>query len=433
MKISLSMPYLRIYKSMKIHFIGICGVSMQALAAFARARGNVVTGSDTELDGHNAKLVDGADLVVYTNAVPLENPELDRARMLGIPTVERAVYLGRLSRTFNNVIAVGGCHGKSTATAMLGEIFKDATVHVGVAGASRCGNRKLFITEACEYKESFLKLSPDLAIVLNAQYDHPDYYSDEKALLAAYRRFCFRSSRTLVNGDDPACRALAANAYATFGTGKDCDFRAENIATENGEVTFDFVKGATRKKVRLSVAGEHNALNALAALAAASICGADVDKSIANISDFTGLPRRFQRLGTAFGKTVYTDYAHHPTEIAATLDTAHKLHGTVAVVFQPHTYSRTAALESEFADALGQADHVVLAPVFAAREQKRDGVSSHSVCRRLIDSGKNAYCFDTFGEINEYCATLDADAVIYMGAGNIDIAAHQFIESDLYV
>ena len=138
-------------------------------------------------------------------------------------------------------------------------------------------------------------------------------------------------------------------------------------------------------------------------------------------------------MGTAFGKTVYTDYAHHPTEIAATLDTAHKLHGTVAVVFQPHTYSRTAALESEFADALGQADHVVLAPVFAAREQKRDGVSSHSVCRRLVDSGKNAYCFDTFGEINEYCATLDADAVIYMGAGNIDIAAHQFIESDLYV
>lgn len=422
---------MRIYKGMKIHFIGICGASMQALADFARARGNTVTGSDVELFGHDAENVKGCDLVVYTSAVPADNVELVAAKKRGIPTVERAEFLGRISRTFGNVIAVAGCHGKSTATAMLGKIFDDATLHVGVAKASRTGSRRLLITEACEYRESFLHLSPDLSIILNIKYDHPDFYRDLDSLARAYRRFAARSDTVLVNGDDELCARLGARF--TFGTGKSCMFRAEDIADSADGCAFTFCTDKIKKRVELSVSGEHNAMNALAALSAAKIAGADLDESIEKLKDFTGLPRRFQKLGCAFGKDVYTDYAHHPDEINATLKTARALYGSIAVVFQPHTYSRTASLEDRFADALAAADAVVFAPVFAARETPIFGVSSHSVCRKLVDMGKDAYCFDTFGEINEYCEKLPQDAIIFMGAGNIDLAAKQFVENGTYV
>ncbi|MCM1367657.1 MAG: UDP-N-acetylmuramate--L-alanine ligase [Roseburia sp.] len=416
---------------MKIHFVGNLGVSMRALAALAAARGHTVTGSDRASGGHDGDNVVGCDLIVYTNAVPQDNEELVMARALGIPTVERATYLGELSKTYGSVIAVAGCHGKSTTTAMLGAAFSDRnpTVHVGVDGGSRVGSQRYFITEACEYKESFLQLKPDVGIVLNVQYDHPDYYRDDAQLIGAYKKFCARCKAVLVNGDDPLCEGLKGDAI-TFGLSETCKYRATNIRAENGCYGFDYY-GSRRAKITLSVAGRHNVYNALATLAAADMCGVGIAESARGLSGFYGIPRRFERKGIAFGKTVLTDYAHHPTEIEATIATAREMFPSVAVVFQPHTYSRTESLMDGFVGALAKADTVVLAPIFSARE-KPNGLSSHTLCRKLLEKTERAYCFDTFVEIVEYCKKIDTKALIFMGAGDIDKAAELFINSDEY-
>lgn len=402
---------------------------MRALSELAAARGHVVTGSDNTNGGHDRNNVMGCDLVVYTNAVPPDNEELTAAREFGIPVVERATYLGELSKTYETVVAVAGCHGKSTTSAMLGAIFSDRnpTVHVGVVGGSRVGSQKYFITEACEYKESFLHLKPDLGIILNVQYDHPDYYRNDSELIDAYKKFCSRCKTVLVNGDDPLCRDLCDNAV-TFGLGENCDYRATEIRAENGYRDFTF-SGRNRAHVSLSVAGGHNVFNALAALAAADMCGLSLTESLHGLNGFCGIPRRFERKGIAYGKTILVDYAHHPTEIEATIETAREMFPSVAVVFQPHTYSRTASLMDEFASALAKADVTVLAPIFSAREKPTE-ISSHTLCRKLVEKTEKAYCFDTFVEINEYCKKIDTKAIIYMGAGDIDKAAEMLIDSD---
>ncbi|MCH5164857.1 MAG: UDP-N-acetylmuramate--L-alanine ligase [Clostridiales bacterium] len=416
---------------MKIHFVGISGVSMRALADFAASRGNTVSGSDSLLCGHDPKNVEGCDLVVYTNAVKKDNCELVRAKELGIPTIERAEYLGELSKTYGKVVAVAGCHGKSTTTAMLGSCFsgRNATVHVGVANGSRVGGDKFFITEACEYRASFLHLSPDVGVVLNVQYDHPDYYKDYDSLKRAYRSFCDNCKTVIVNGDDEECTVLTDKAI-TFGVGKNCDYRAVDIRSENGCRSFTLV-GKKHARVRLSVVGEHNVYNALATIAAASECGMSLTECLPALNKFRGIPRRFERKGIAFGKTVFTDYAHHPTEIAATISSAKEIFPSVAVVFQPHTYTRTESLMDGFADALSQADTVVLAPIFSAREAQTEGVSSHTLCRKIVEKKDKAYCFDTFTEIIEYCKALNEKAVIFMGAGDINKAADLLVAADL--
>lgn len=401
---------------------------MRALAEFVAARGHTVTGSDRDDGGHDPNNVDGCDLVVYTNAVPQDNCELSRARLLGIPTVERAEYLGELSRAYKKSIAVAGCHGKSTTTAMLGAVFGNrATVHVGVAGGSRLGSDEFFITEACEYRESFLRLTPDLGVVLNVQFDHPDYYRDESALVKAYAAFCARCKTVMVNGDDPICKTLC-DKPVTFGLNKENAYRAENIKTDGGLRTFDFVGNGKRMRISLPVVGEHNVYNALAALAAADLCGLKPTDAATGLKSFGGIPRRFERKGVAFGKTVIVDYAHHPTEIQATIACARELFPSVAVVFQPHTYSRTESLMDGFVSALAAADTVVLAPVFSARENV-GAVSSHTLCRKIVERNERAYCFDTFSEIVDYCKSLKEKSVIFMGAGDIDKAADRFLQA----
>lgn len=416
---------------MKIHFVGINGVSMHALSVMAESRGHEVTGSDKDISGHDAKNVQGCDLVVYTNAVNSDNVELVAAKKAGIPTVERAEYLGELSKTYGHTIAVAGCHGKSTATAMLGSVFagRNATVHAGVAGGSRVGADKYFITEACEYRASFLHLSPTIGVVLNVQFDHPDYYRDEAQLVEAYKAFCARCKKVVVFGDDPVCRELTKSPV-TFGLNEGNDYRAVDIENAGGMRMFT-VTGKRKARVRLSVPGEHNVLNALAAFAAASELGLPQSEILPGIGRFTGIARRFERKGVAYGKTVFSDYAHHPTEIAATIKTAKEIFPSVAVVFQPHTYSRTASLMDDFVDALSLADTVVLAPVYSARESPMPGVDSAALCRKLVKIKERAYCFDTFCEILEVCKSLKEKAVIFTGAGDIDAAARLFVSSDL--
>lgn len=414
---------------MRIHFVGISGVSMRALASFASARGHIVSGSDRDKCGHDKNNVHGCDLVVYTNAVPQDNCELTEARRLGIPTVERATYLGELAATYDNVIAIAGCHGKSTATAMLGAAFagRKATVHVGVKDCSHTGSCKYFITEACEYRASFLHLRPTIGVILNVQYDHPDFYRTESELIAAYAEFARLCKTVIVNGNDDKSTALVEDPI-TFGIDGDFDYRAENIKNNNGFRSFDLT-GKKRAHVDLSVAGQHSVMNALACIAAASEAGLSLTEILPGLKKFTGIPRRFERKGIAFGKTVFTDYAHHPTEIAATIRTAKEIFPSVAVVFQPHTYSRTKSLSDEFVAALSLADTVVLAPIFAAREQPIPGVTSHALCRKIIDGKKEkAYCFDAFPEIIDYCKNIKDKALIFMGAGDIDKAADKFME-----
>lgn len=415
---------------MKIHFVGISGVSMQALASFASSRGHTVTGSDSLIDGHNPKNVEDADLVVYTCAVPPDNCELLRAKELKIPIVERAVYLGEIAATYGNVIAIAGCHGKSTTTAMTGAALcrRLPTVHVGVSGGSAVGSDKFFVTEACEYKSNFLHLTPDVGVVLNVGYDHPDYYQTEEQLINAYKRFCAKSKTVIVNGDDEICTSLCDNPV-TFGMGENCDYRAVDIKNENGYRSFRLV-GRKQAHVRLSIAGAHNVYNALATIAAADVCGIKLAEVLPNIAKFTGIPRRFERKGVAFNKSVFTDYAHHPAEIAATIKTAKEIFPSVAVVFQPHTYTRTQSLMDEFAASLSLADTVILAPIFSAREAPIEGVTSHALCRKIVEQKEKAYCFDTFAEIVEHTKSVRAGAVIFMGAGDIVCAADLFIKAD---
>lgn len=404
---------------------------MHALAVVAASRGHTVTGSDRDLNGHDPKNVEGCDLVVYTDAVPQDNCELVRAREKGIPIIERAKYLGELGSSYDNVIAVAGCHGKSTTSAMLGAVFssRNPTVHVGVADGSKIGSTKYFITEACEYKANFLHLSPDVGIVLNVGFDHPDFYHDMNDMVSAYSAFCGRCKKVIVNGDDCRARELCDNAV-TFGLGEHNDYRATDIKNENGYRSFTLI-GKKQARVRLSVAGEHNVYNALACIAAADVCGLTLSEILPNLAKFGGVKRRFERKGIAFGKTVFTDYAHHPDEIAATIKTAKEIFPSVAVVFQPHTYSRTQSLMNEFALSLSQADTVVLAPIFSARENPIDGVTSHALCRKIVSVKERAYCFDTFCEILEYARTITDKAIIFMGAGNINTLADAFINSEL--
>ena len=412
---------------MKIHFIGDRGVSMRALKSMAEARGNTVSGSDRQSGGHKPENVEGCDLVVYTNAVRDDNCELLRARELGIPTIERAAYLGELSRAHTVTVAVAGCHGKSTTAAMLGEVFprRDTTVHVGVAGASRVGGSKYFVTEACEYNRSFLHLTPDVGVILNIQYDHPDCYRSTEELVNAYAEFCAVSRATLINGDDRLCEGIHPKPLL-FGLGTTCDYRADDIVNSNGFRVFTYKpRGGSAMRIELSVAGEHNVYNALATLAVADIAGLKLGEAKQALEGFCGLPRRFERRGLAYGKAVIVDYAHHPAEIAATINTAREMFPSVAVVFQPHTYSRTAAMLDDFAAALEKADEVMLAPVFAARETPTESGSSERLADKL--GARTVGVLDPDGII-ERVKALPQKAVIFMGAGDVDKLADRFID-----
>ncbi len=412
---------------MKIHFVGINGVSMRALARLAESRGHTVTGSDKATTGHDPENVEGCDLVVYTNAVPAGNCELMRARRLGIPTIERAAYLGEISKLYDKTVAVSGCHGKSTTAAMLGYALGSLypTVHVGVDGESKTGGSHCFVTEACEYRRSFLKLAPTVGIILNIGYDHPDCYKTYDEMKDAYRAFASKCKKLLVYGDDPVSAQLGD---ITFGIKEDNVYRAADIKAENGKRSFTVLymeKPLT--KADLNVVGAHNVKNALAAIAAAHVLGCNALEAARALEKFTGLKRRFECKGIAYGKTVISDYAHHPDEIRATIECAKEIFPSVAVVFQPHTYSRTKALKSEFADALCLADSVILAPIFPAREKDDLGVSSQTIVDCSEQLRQKCKTVSSLDEAVVECKSLTEKAVIFMGAGDIDKAADLFI------
>lgn len=412
---------------MRTHFIGIKGISMCFLAELCRSYGNEVSGSDVSDGGHDAKNVFGADEVVYTSAIDENNVEYAQAKRLGLPLVSRAELLGRISKNYGSVVAICGTHGKTTTTAMLACALEylNPTCHVGGAiggKVGRIGGKELFITEACEYKENFLTLSPDIAVALNVQLDHADYYKTYENFYEAFNKFTQKSSVAFVCGDNEA-RTLRGKKTFTFGLNDENDYRAIITDQKDGYYSFsayDF--GRKFADVTLGVRGEHNVTNALAALAVCRFLGAET----CGIEKFKGVDRRFESLGKISGIEYVSDYAHHPKEIECTLTLAKKIYNRVLVVFEPHTYSRTQKFLKDFVRSLSLADGVIILPIYSAREQPIPQINSSLLARE--GQFKKADCYSAADDMIRQ-TEANFDCVIFMGAGTIDRFARFYVKS----
>jgi len=427
-----------------IHLIGIGGVSMSAIAQILINNGIKVSGSDTTMSAgirqlmnlgadvslsHDAKNIQGATLVVYTAAIAQANVELVAARSNGIPCVERAVFLGQLMSEYSVPIAVSGTHGKTTTTSMLACILlkanMDPTIMVGgnlkeINGNLHIGSKKCLVFEACEYVDSFLSFNPKIAIVLNLEPDHLDYFRDVEHIKSSFRKFMGKvpvDGFCVINEKEPNVMDAAkgiTQRIVSYGT-EQSDYYAANIDFN----TFDiFCRGEKLGRIRLNVKGLHNISNSVAAFATAHTMGIELNAIIQGLEWFSGTERRFEYKGKLKDADIYDDYAHHPTEIEASLKTALSMpHNRVWCVFQPHTYTRTRALEKEFILALSKADRLIMAPIYAARENPIEGVTSEKIAKNV----ENAIYFEDMEKIADHVRDniQDGDLVITMGAGDI--------------
>ena len=443
-------------KPCKVYFIGIGGISMSGFAQLLFDYGFTVCGSDMKesditkhLSGQGIHIIYGQkaenitndiDLVVYTAAIHPDNPEFSTAKSLDIPMMERAELVGQVMKNYPNAIGISGTHGKTTTTSMVSHIFleaeKDPTISVGgildaIGGNIRVGHSDNFITEACEYTNSFLKFHPTAGIILNVDADHLDFFKDIDDIRHSFRRFAellpadgvliINSEIDKINEitDGLDCRVI------TYGLTGDADYTARDISfNENGYGSFEIVKNGqpTGKHITLSVLGTHNVSNALASIALAEYYDIPFDCIARGLAAFGGTKRRFEVKGQFNGVTVVDDYAHHPTEIKATLTAAKKYpHKHLWCVFQPHTYSRTRALLHEFADALSLAENVILTDIYAAREADPGDISSRTLQDELKKLGKDAYYFPSFDEIEKFLSKkcINGDLLITMGAGDV--------------
>lgn len=438
-----------------VHFIGIGGISMSGLAEILLEKGFTISGSDSkESDltdiltskgatifyGQKAEnIIPGIQLVVYTAAIHEDNPEFAEAKAQQLPMLSRAQLLGQIMDNYEKSIAVAGTHGKTTTTSMISEILMaakaDPTISVGgilpsIGGNLRVGASSVFVSEACEYTNSFLNFRPKYSIILNVEAEHLDFFKDLDDIRHSFRKFAgntLADGATIINGEISNYEELTHNLpqeIITYGFDSSFDFYATDV-TYNEKACPAFTVMHHDKKIadiQLSVPGRHNASNALAAVALAVTMGLDTDAIVRGLDAFGGANRRFQYKGTVDGVTVIDDYAHHPTEIRATLSAAENYpHQRLVLVFQPHTYSRTKAFLDDFADVLSMADVVVLADIFAAREQNTYGVSSKDILSRLKAKGTEAYYFPSFEEIEKFLLKncVNGDLLITMGAGNI--------------
>ena len=451
----------------KIHCIGIGGIGLSAVAEILMARGYDISGSDMkESDmtaklardgarihiGHNAENVEGKDLVIYSSAISMENPELARATELGIPTVTRAQALGALMEEYDSSIAISGTHGKTTTTSMVSLILKNAqkepTILVGgnlpeINGNVYVGQNDYFVTEACEYMDSFLNLKPKIEIILNIDSDHLDYFKDVDHIARSFDKFAKlvpENGAVIAYDANPFVKSVISglpNAI-TFGLSESCDYYASDINFDNDGMPQFKVNhgGKVLGQIELAVPGEHNILNALAAFACCHIQGVAVEDIIKTLDGYTGTHRRFDLLGeTSTGIRIVDDYAHHPTEIKATLAAVRNMkHNTLWCLFQPHTYTRTMALLDDFATAFDEADKVVLAEIYAAREKNIHKISSKTLMNKIKehDVNKDVYFFEDFEEIASfvYNNAQEDDLVITMGAGDIYKVGEMILEKD---
>lgn len=442
-------------KKKKVHFIGIGGISMSGLAEILLQEGFSVSGSDAHestltehLRERGAEIFcgqrvsnirDDVNLAVYTAAIRPDNPEYEEAVRRGIPMMSRAELLGQMMKNYRHAVAIAGTHGKTTTTSMLTEILlaadRDPTISVGgilpsIGGNIRIGGQDLFVTEACEYTNSFLSFYPTIGVILNIEADHLDFFKDLEDIRHSFGRFAGRLPKDgllILDGGiarpEELTRGLACRVV-TVGHGESGDYGVSDIAyDELARPSFTLMKkGIPAGRLSLGVPGEHNVYNALAAIAAAEALGVPMAAVSAGLAGFAGTKRRFEKKGTIGGVTIIDDYAHHPQEIAATLKAArHYPHKKLWCVFQPHTYSRTKAFLEDFARELAAADEVILAGIYAAREKDTLGVSSDDVARRIAGLGTPVHSFATFDEIETFILKncSPGDLLITMGAGDV--------------
>ena len=434
-----------------IHMIGIGGSGMCPLAEILHGKGYFLTGSDNnESDpltriknlgikvymGHSAENIKGAELIVYSAAISDDNPELKAAREQGIPTMERSHMLGALTRHFDNVIGVCGTHGKTTVTSMITQILilnkMDPTAVIGgklplINSNGISGKSETMVCESCEFVDTFLQLSPDIAVLLNIDNDHLDYFKTMENMTLSFHKFLKMAKTAYINGDDSRVLSAAKDIDAdiiTFGFCKNNFYRAENTESRKYGFSFDVVRDNKKIiNIEMHIPGRHNVLNGLAAFAVCFDMGVPADGIKSAIEKFTGAGRRFEFLGEYGGFMLADDYAHHPTEIKATLSAAKELnYNNVIAVFQPFTFSRTAILKDDFIKALSIADKVILTPIMGSREKNTYGIKSEDLAAGLRD----VCVVDGFENIADKIEGIarPGDLVITMGGGDIYKAAH---------
>ena len=439
-----------------VYFMGIGGISMSGFAELLHSIGFTISGSDSKeskitkhletiginiIYGQRAEnITKNIDLVVFTAAISENNPEFMAAKELGIPMISRAEMVGQVMKNYETPIAISGTHGKTTTTSMVSHIFlaaeKDPTISVGgilkaIDGNLRIGKSGNFITEACEYTNSFLSFFPKISVILNIEEDHMDFFKDINDIRASFTKFAHRlpeDGTLIINGEidnheeitkDLTCKVI------TYGFDREKDyFAADNIEFDkDGFGSYDlYINNTFKKRIQLSVVGRHNISNSMAALAVAYTTGIPIETAEEGLAEFRGTDRRFQLKGKREGVTIIDDYAHHPTEIKATLQAAKRYPAnSIWCVFQPHTYTRTKAFLPEFAETLSLADHVVLTDIYAAREVDPGDISSRNILELLKEKGTDAYYFSSFSEIENFLLEncTNGDLLITMGAGDV--------------
>ena len=438
-----------------IHFIGIGGISMSGLAELLLAKGFHVSGSDSKASALTDKLAEkGAvihigqcaanltptpELVVYTAAIHADNPEFAAAKEAGLPMLTRAQLLGQIMKCYSASIAVSGTHGKTTTTSMISSILlhadTDPTISIGgilkeTGSNFRIGHSDIFVTEACEYTNSFLSFFPRIGIILNVEEDHMDFFHDIEEIRDSFHRFAsllpsdgILIIHAAIPGFEELTQGLSCR-IVTFGGDASCDYSYRALSyDEYGHASYTLVrKGRAELPITLHVPGEHNVLNSLAALALADVLGISDETASQALCNFSGTSRRFEYKGVLNGVTIIDDYAHHPTEITATLRAAaHYPHKRLWCIFQPHTYTRTKTFLKEFAQALSLADHVILADIFPARETDTLGISSETLREELLALHAPCDCPGDFSKIAQFVREncINGDLLITMGAGDV--------------
>ena len=438
-----------------VHFIGIGGISMSGLAEILQGEHFTISGSDAKesaLTKHleekgmqifygqtASNVIEGIDLVVYTAAISEDNPEFACAKAKGIPMLSRAQLLGQIMDNYSHSIAVSGTHGKTTTTSMISQILLsascDPTITVGgileaINGNLRVGASEYFISEACEYTNSFLNFYPKYSIILNVEAEHLDFFKDLEDVRNSFHSFAGNTKDdgvVIINGEIENYQELVSDLKAkiiTYGPTADFDYYPAHITFDQKACASYTVmyRGKALMDVTLGVPGMHNVSNSLAAIALSMELKLDKEDVLAGLLAFGGANRRFQYKGTLNGVTIVDDYAHHPTEIRATLNSAANYpHKRLFIVFQPHTYSRTKAFLDEFAEVLSTVDVVVLANIYAAREKNTYGISSEDLLKKLKEYGTECYYFPNFDEIENFLQKkcMNGDLLITMGAGDV--------------
>jgi len=447
-----------------VHFIGIGGISMSGLAEILLEEGFTISGSDAKQSALTDSLAKkGATiyigqkasnlsirpaLVVYTAAIREDNEEFKAAVDAGIPMLSRAELLGQIMDNYEKSIAVAGTHGKTTTTSMISQILlvakADPTISVGgileaIGGNIRVGGSEVFITEACEYTNSFLHFHPKYSIITSVEAEHLDFFKDIDDIRRSFHEFAGNTAHDgvlIINGQIAALDQITNNlscSVTTYGLCENDDFYAKNITyNDHACGTYTLMhKTEDLGTVSLSVPGRHNVSNSLAAIALCLNLGLPLDVIKKGLLQFDGTKRRFEYKGTKNGITVIDDYAHHPTEVAATLTAARNYpHGRIICVFQPHTYSRTKAFLNDFARVLSMADIVVLADIYAAREKNTIGISSKDLLAELQKNGQESYYFPSFDEIEKFLSEkcINNDLLITMGAGDVYLIGEHLLQ-----